>query len=544
MKGFMVCLCIIALTGSLTAQTFTHQDTLRGSVTPQRAWWNLNYYDLAIDFDIANKSIKGTNTIWFFVVIPEQVMQIDLQEPLVITAVDYKGKSLSYTREGSVYWIRFPYPLVSGDREHITVHYEGTPVVAVRPPWDGGLTWSKDEHGDPFVATSCQGLGSSVWWPCKDHMYDEPDSMLIRITVPPSLTDVSNGRLRQIDYHPDGRKTYEWFVSNPINNYGVNANIAKYAHWSDTIQGEKGILDMDFWVLEDNYDKAREHFQDAYRTIRALEYWFGPYPFYEDGYKLVEVPYLGMEHQSSVTYGNHYKMGYLGRDLSGSGWGLKWDYLIIHESAHEWWANNVTYKDIADMWIHESFATYAECLFTEYYYGREAGDAYAIGLRRGIGNNEPIIGHYGVNKEGSGDMYPKGAALLHTLRAWVDNDELWRQTLRGVQKDFYHQTVTTAQIENYLAQKTGKDLKAFFNQYLRDTRIPVIECELKGKKINYRYTEVVDGFNMPLKVQINEGEKTWIRPTAQWQELKLDKEAKSISLDPNFYVIYKQVDSK
>lgn len=544
MKCFMVCLCMIALTGTLSAQTFTHQDTLRGSVTPQRAWWNLNYYDLAIDFDIANKSIKGTNTIWFFVVIPEQVMQIDLQEPLVITAVDYKGQSLSYTREGSVYWIRFPYPLVSGDREHITVHYEGTPVVAVRPPWDGGLTWSKDEHGDPFVATSCQGLGSSVWWPCKDHMYDEPDSMLIRITVPPSLTDVSNGRLRQIDYHPDGRKTYEWFVSNPINNYGVNANIAKYAHWSDTIQGEKGILDMDFWVLEDNYDKAREHFQDAYRTIRALEYWFGPYPFYEDGYKLVEVPYLGMEHQSSVTYGNHYKMGYLGRDLSGSGWGLKWDYLIIHESAHEWWANNVTYKDIADMWIHESFATYAECLFTEYYYGREAGDAYAIGLRRGIGNNEPIIGHYGVNKEGSGDMYPKGAALLHTLRAWVDNDELWRQTLRGVQKDFYHQTVTTAQIENYLAQKTGKDLKAFFNQYLRDTRIPVIECELKGKKINYRYTEVVDGFNMPLKVQINEGEKTWIRPTAQWQELKLDKEAKSISLDPNFYVIYKQVDSK
>lgn len=542
MKYLVLCLCMIALTGPLTAQAFTHQDTLRGSVTPQRAWWNLNYYDLAIDFDIANKSIKGTNTIWFFVVIPEQVMQIDLQEPLAITAVDYKGQSLSYSREGSVYWIRFPYPLVSGDREHITVHYEGTPVVAARPPWDGGLTWSKDQNGDPFVATSCQGLGSSVWWPCKDHMYDEPDSMLIRITVPPSLTDVSNGRLRQIDYHPDGRKTYEWFVSNPINNYGVNANIAKYAHWSDTIQGEKGILDMDFWVLEDNYDKAREHFQDAYRTLRALEYWFGPYPFYEDGYKLVEVPYLGMEHQSSVTYGNHYKMGYLGRDLSGSGWGLKWDYLIIHESAHEWWANNVTYKDIADMWIHESFATYAECLFTEYYYGREAGEAYAIGLRRGIGNSEPIIGHYGVNKEGSGDMYPKGAALLHTLRSWVDNDDLWRQTLRGVQKDFYHQTVTTAQIENYLAQKTGKDLKAFFNQYLRDTRIPVIECELKGKKINYRYTEVVDGFNMPLKVQINEGEKTWIRPTAQWQEIKLDKEAKSISLDPNFYVIYKQVD--
>ena len=544
MKHILTIVLTVAISGFLTAQTFTHQDTLRGSVTPQRAWWDLNYYDLAIDFDIAHKSIKGTNTIYFFVVVPEQVMQIDLQEPLAITAVDYMGKALTYTREGNVYWITFPYPLVSGSREHITIHYEGIPVEAVRPPWDGGLTWSKDQNGDPFVATSCQGLGSSVWWPCKDHMYDEPDSMLIRITVPPSLTDVSNGRLRHIDYLPDGRKTYQWFVSNPINNYGVNANIAKYAHWSDTIQGEKGILDMDFWVLEDNYDKAREHFQDAYRTIRALEYWFGPYPFYEDGYKLVEVPYLGMEHQSSVTYGNHYKMGYLGRDLSGSGWGLKWDYLIIHESAHEWWANNVTYKDIADMWIHESFATYAECLFTEYFYGREAGNAYAIGLRRGIGNDEPIIGHYNVNKEGSGDMYPKGANMLHTLRTWVDNDSLWRNTLRSLQKDFYHQTVTTAQIENYLAQKTGKNLTAFFNQYLRDTRIPVLECELKGKKIRYHYKNTVAGFNMPLKVNINEGPDTWIQPTDQWQELKLDKEAKGISLDPNFYVFYEELKSK
>ena len=350
--GFLfVQLCVIA-------QPFTHQDTLRGSITPERAWWDLSYYDLAIDVDVEGKSLKGTNTIYFFVIIPQQVMQIDLQEPLAITHVDYKGQKLSYTREGNAYHIKFPYPLVAGDRDKITIQYEGIPVVAVRPPWDGGLTWSKDDNDNPFVATSCQGLGASVWWPCKDHMYDEPDSMLIRITAPPSLTDVSNGRLRHIDYLPDGRKTFHWFVSNPINNYGVNMNIGRYAHWTDTIHGEKGVLDLDFYVLQDNYDKAREHFKDAHRTIKAFEYWFGPYPFYEDGYKLVEVPYLGMEHQSCVTYGNKYQMGYLGRDLSSTGWGLKWDFIIVHESAHEWWANSITYKDIA----HPATTTHATAM--------------------------------------------------------------------------------------------------------------------------------------------------------------------------------------
>ena len=467
--GFLfVQLCVFA-------QPFTRQDTLRGSITPERAWWDLSYYDLAIDVDVEGKSLKGTNTIYFFVIIPAQVMQIDLQEPLAITHVDYKGQKLSYTREGNVYHIKFPYPLVAGDRDKITIQYEGIPVVAVRPPWDGGLTWSKDDNDNPFVATSCQGLGASVWWPCKDHMYDEPDSMLIRITAPPSLTDVSNGRLRHIDYLPDGRKTFHWFVSNPINNYGVNLNIGRYAHWTDTIHGEKGVLDMDFYVLQDNYDKAREHFKDAHRTIKAFEYWFGPYPFYEDGYKLVEVPYLGMEHQSCVTYGNKYQMGYLGRDLSSTGWGLKWDFIIVHESAHEWWANSITYKDIADMWIHESFANYAESLYLDYHFGQQAASDYVIGTRHTIMNNEPIIGTYNVNKEGSGDMYPKGGNMLHTLRTWIGDDEKWRSVLRGLQRDFYHQTVTTEQIENYIATQTGKDLKAFFNQYLRDTRIPVVE---------------------------------------------------------------------
>ena len=534
--GFLfVQLCVFA-------QPFTRQDTLRGSITPERAWWDLSYYDLAIDVDVEGKSLKGTNTIYFFVIIPQQVMQIDLQEPLAITHVDYKGQKLSYTREGNVYHIRFPYPLVAGDRDKITIQYEGIPVVAVRPPWDGGLTWSKDDNDNPFVATSCQGLGASVWWPCKDHMYDEPDSMLIRITAPPSLTDVSNGRLRHIDYLPDGRKTFHWFVSNPINNYGVNLNIGRYAHWTDTIHGEKGVLDMDFYVLQDNYDKAREHFKDAHRTIKAFEYWFGPYPFYEDGYKLVEVPYLGMEHQSCVTYGNKYQMGYLGRDLSSTGWGLKWDFIIVHESAHEWWANSITYKDIADMWIHESFANYAESLYLDYHFGQQAASDYVIGTRRTIMNNEPIIGTYNVNKEGSGDMYPKGGNMLHTLRTWIGDDEKWRSVLRGLQRDFYHQTVTTEQIENYIATQTGKDLKAFFNQYLRDTRIPVVEYEMKGKKLTYRYAKIVDGFNMPVEVRINSGDKIILKPTAQWQELKMEDQVKSFSVDPDYYVLYKKAD--
>jgi aminopeptidase N len=531
---------LVMMAYELPAQTFTRQDTLRGSVSPERAWWDLSYYDLAIDFDISNKSIKGTNTIYFFVTIPQQVMQIDLQEPLKITHVDYKGQKLSFTREGNVYWIRFPYPLISGDRDKITIQYEGTPVEAVRPPWDGGLTWAEDATGNPFVATSCQGLGASVWWPCKDHMYDEPDSMLIRMTVPSALTEVSNGRLRHIDYLADGRKTYHWFVSNPINNYGVNANIGKYAHWSDTVHGEKGILDLDFYVLQDNYDKAREHFKDAYRTIEAFEYWFGPYPFYEDGYKLVEVPYLGMEHQSSVTYGNDYMMGYKGRDLSGTGWGLKWDFIIVHESAHEWWANSITYKDIADMWIHESFANYAESLYLDYHFGSKAASEYVIGTRTGIQNNKPIIGHYGVNQEGSGDMYPKGGNMLHTLRTWLEDDAKWRSVLRGLQRDFYHQTVTTEQIEKYIAKHTGKDLTAFFNQYLRDTRIPTLEYEIQGKKLKYRYTNIVSGFNMPVKVSVQGKDRFWIFPTGQWQELKLDNAIKEFSWDPNFYVLFKR----
>ncbi len=526
-----------------SAQSITRQDSLRRFITPERAWWDIRHYDLAVTFDISNKKIKGSNTISFDVLTTYQVMQIDLQEPLSVTHASYRGTSLAVKKEGDVYWITFLSPLPAGTSDQVTIYYEGTPIEAVRPPWDGGITWSKDENGDPFVASSCQGIGASVWWPCKEHMYDEPDSMLIRITTPPSLTDVSNGRLRKIEYHPDGSRTWHWFISNPINNYGVNANIAKYTHWTDTLQGENGVLDLDFYVLEDHYEKARTHFDDVYKTLRAFEYWFGPYPFYSDGYKLIEVPYLGMEHQSSVTYGNKFMQGYLGRDLSTSGWGLKWDFIIVHETAHEWWANNITYEDIGDMWIHESFANYAESLFLDYHFGTKAGNEYVIGTRHNIENSSPIIdAHY--NAPDSRDMYYKGGNMLHTLRTWLKDDGLFRNMLRGMQKEYYHKTVTSAQIENYMSTFTGKNLDPFFDQYLRDTRIPVLEYMIKGKSIRYRYANVVDGFAMPVDVSIDKGEMTRINPCENWEEIKTKNTPKSLQTDPNFYIHTKEVSKK
>ncbi|MCC9138536.1 M1 family metallopeptidase [Pontibacter silvestris] len=522
-------------THAQTTSAFTRQDTLRGSITPERAWWDLTYYHLDVQINPADSTIKGVNTVRYKVLEPKQLMQIDLQPPMSIEKVVQNGQELQYNRDGNVYYIQLSENQLAGAVKAVDIYYGGKPPVSVRPPWSGGLTWQKDANGKPFVANSNQGDGASMWWPCKDHMYDEPDSMLISATVPENLIDVSNGRLRGVDQNKDGTRTYHWFISNPINNYGVNVNVADYANFSETYQGEKGELDCNYYVLTYNLDVAKRQFKDVPRMLEAFEHWFGPYPFYEDSYKLVEVPYLGMEHQSSVTYGNGYQNGYLGRDLSGTGWGLKFDYIIIHESGHEWFANNITYKDIADMWVHESFTTYSENLFLDYHYGKEASSAYVIGQRANIQNDIPIIGHYNVNNSGSGDMYFKGANMLHTLRQIVEDDEKWRGILRGLNKDFYHQTVTTAQIENYLSQHVGRDLSSFFNQYLRDIRVPKLEYQVTGKVLKYRWSNSVAGFNMPVKVLLN-GKEKWLEPTTNWQELKGLKKNTAVKVDPNFYI--------
>ncbi len=538
----LVFLAVFSISSIMNAQLlqekggFTEQDTLRGSITPERAWWDLNYYHLDIEVKPDDKYIAGKNTIRYKVLNSKKVLQVDLQLPLKINKITQDGKMLQFTSNGNAHFVRLKKKQKKGAFNEIIVHYSGHPKEAIRAPWDGGFSWKKDDNGKHFVATSCQGLGASVWWPNKDHMYDEVDSMLISVKVPKGLTNVANGRLRKLDKETN---TSHWFVSNPINNYGVNVNIADYVHFGEVYDGEKGPLDMDYWVLRDDLEKAKEQFKDAPKMMAAFEHWFGPYPFYEDSFKLVQVPYLGMEHQSSVTYGNQWKKGYLGKDLSGTGWGLKFDFLLIHESGHEWFANNITYKDIADMWVHEGFTSYSENLFLDYHYGTEASEAYVQGLRANIKNDRPVIGTYNVNAEGSGDMYYKGSNLLHTIRQLVNDDEQWRQILRGLNKDFYHQTVTTAQIENYMADKSGLELQTVFDQYLRTTMIPNFEYKMEANGLQYRYTNVVDGFTMPIRVFVN-SKKVWLEPTAEWKTASDYKNAETIEVDSNFYVSTKK----
>lgn len=544
MKNQLLILCIaFASITSINAQgllsksnvVFIRQDSLRGSITKERAWWDVKYYHLNIKVNPSDSTITGSNTIRYKVINEYNRMQIDLQNPMEIYKVIQDGVALQFKREGNAFFIELIAPQKVGLTKELTVIYGGKPKIAVNPPWDGGITWKNDTNGKSFIASSCQGLGASVWWPNKDHMYDEVDNMLISVNVPKNLTDVSNGRLQSVKQQKDGTKTYNWYVSNPINNYGVNINIGDYVTFSEKFKGEKGALDCTYYVLRDNLTKAKKHFQDVPRMLKAFEHWFGPYPFYEDSYKLVETPYLGMEHQSSVTYGNKFQNGYLGRDLSGTGWGLKFDFIIIHESGHEWFANNITYKDIADMWIHESFTNYSESLFVEYYYGKDAGAEYVRGTRKGIKNDSPIIGNYDVNNEGSGDMYPKGGNMLHTLRQIVNDDEKWRGILRGLNSTFYHQTVTTKQIEDYLSQQVGIDLNPFFNQYLRDTRIPTLEYFFKEGKLGYRWTNCVPGFNMPVKVTLDGTEKS-LNPTTEWNRIEAKMETPKLEIDKNFYV--------
>lgn len=518
---------------------FSEQDSLRGSVTPERVWWDLKKYDLYVSVDPEAKTISGKNTISYVVLEENNSMQIDMQEPMNITKVVQAGKELKFARNGNAFFVQLEEDQKIGDAKEVTVHYDGEPREAVRAPWDGGFSWKKDDNGKHFIATSNQGLGASVWWPCKDHMYDEPeDGLILSMNVPAGLVAVGNGRLEGKKKEKDKTMTYTWKVVNPINNYGVNVNIGDYVNISSKYDGLNGELDVDFWVLSYNKEKAEEHFEDAYRTLEAFEHWFGPYPFYEDSYKLVEVPYLGMEHQSSVTYGNGYQKGYRGRDLSGTGWGLKWDYIIIHETGHEWFANNITYKDAADMWVHEGFTSYSESLFTEYFYGKEAGAEYTRGLRFGIGNREPIIGEYDVNKSGSGDMYSKGHNMLHTIRQIIDDDEKWREILVGLNKDFYHKTVTTKQIEDYMSEKAGIDLSKVFDQYLRDVRIPVLEYALNEDGMYYRWVNCMRGFEMPIKAVID-GKETTLEAKNQYQ--KFDGEITKVEFDNNFYVYTFQI---
>jgi len=527
---------------------FTHADTIRGSNTAQRAWWDVAFYDLHVKVNPADSSITGHNAITYRVLKSAKEMQIDLQLPLVVDSIVQDGIELSARRDGNAFFVALISPQPKGARKTVTVYYHGKPAVAVNAPWDGGFVWARDTLARPWIGTANERTGASVWWPNKDISSDEPDSQRVAITVPDSLMDVSNGRLRSTTPNADGTTTYEWFVANPVNNYNVTVNAAHYSHFNGTYEGERGTLTLDFFPLDYHLDAARKQFQQVKPMLQCFENWFGPFPWYVDGYKLVETPYVGMEHQSAVSYGNHYENGY-GRtpgarphDRSGTGHGLLWDYIIIHESAHEWWGNNITMKDAADTWIHESFATYAEGLFTECQEGKKAGAEYTIGLRKTVLNDEPIVGVYGVNHEGSGDMYNKGANMLHTIRQIVDDDTRWRGILRGLGKTYWHQIASGKGIEGYISRLSGMNLRKVFDQYLRTTKIPVLEYKLERQRLSYRWNNVVRGFAMPVKVTTSPGTSTWIRPTERWNTtiVKLNR-PEDFRIDENFYVVPKDL---
>ena len=551
---FPVVLCFFCFCSAQSSQTsfrFTHTDSLRGSINPQRDWWDVLKYDISIKPDYISKFVAGVNTITFSIVSDrqDQTMQIDLQEPMVIDSVIYQHKKTDFKKiDANAWWVYFknlprPKPHSEKPNASISIYYHGNPRIAKRPPWDGGWIFAKDKLGRPWMTVTCQGFGASVWYPCKDHLSDEPDNgASLSITVPDTLVAVGNGRLKQKKDNVDGTATYTWAVVNPINNYNIIPYIGKYVTWHEDYQGEKGKLDCDFWVLDYNLDKAKTEFLVVDSMLKCFEYWFGPYPFYEDGYKLVESPHLGMEHQSAVAYGNKFQKGYLGKDLSGTGWGLKWDFIIVHESGHEWFGNNITCKDIADEWIHEGFTNYSETLFTQYYFGKEAGNDYNYGIRKKIENKWPIIGNYGVNDEPRGtDLYYKASNMIQTIRQVINNDSLFRSILRGLNKTFYHQTVTTAQVEHYISVHSKIDFSKVFDQYLRTVQIPVLEYKQEGYTLSYRWANCAKGFAMRLKIDFK-GSR-WIKPTEKWQKLSLYPEGDStFTIDRNFYINAKKVD--
>ncbi|TWX58540.1 M1 family metallopeptidase [Colwellia hornerae] len=536
--------CTLVFVGQAAASNWqqesgkiTHQEKLRGTITPERKWWDLSHYHLDVKVDPQTKIFSGSNTMTYQVVAKGQRLQIELQAPMKLEKVLQNGQVLKVEQDGYSYFITPISEQKIGSEQQVVMYFSGQPMTAKNAPWDGGITWKKDSNGFDFIATSNQGIGSSIWWPNKDHPADEPNNgVLISVEVPEHLMDISNGRLIKIEHNKLAKtKTYHWQVVNPINNYGVNINIGDYVHFGEKYQGEKGQLDMDYYVLRENLAKAKKQFKDAKRTIEAFEHWFGPYPFYEDSYKLVEAPYLGMEHQSSVTYGNGYQNGYLGRDRSSTGPGLLFDFIIVHESGHEWFANNITNKDVADMWIHESFTNYSESLFLEYHFTQEQAFEYVRGQRMNIGNQSPIIGEYNANRGGSGDMYDKGGNMLHTIRQVINDDKKWREILRGLGKVFYHQTVTSQDIENYISSQSGIDLSKVFDQYLRDIRIPTFEYFIKNNVMKIRWGNVVEGFDMPLRVTIA-GKTQWLAPTTAWTVVELEQENPRISVDANFYI--------
>jgi aminopeptidase N len=559
----LIALQLTILTGRAQNEkpSFTHADTLRGFMNPEREY-NVLKYDITVTPDFDTKSIRGRNKITYAEEgnirdikdtrpFSDGIIQIDLQEPLEIDSIIQDNQKITFSREKNVFHVNThneSYTKKSALENcrncirEIIIYYHGNPHIAVNPPWDGGFIFTKDSLGRPWMSVACEGTGASVWYPCKDYLGDEPDSgATLTIIVPDSLVAVGNGRL--ISKFPEARGLtgWTWAVVNPINNYNIVPYIGKYVNWRKTFYGQKGNLDCSFWVLDYDLKKSKKHFTVVDSMLSCFEYWFGPYPFYEDGYKLVQSSYPGMEHQSNIAYGNHFMEGFLGDDVSGTGWGLKWDYMIVHESGHEWFGNNITCKDVADEWIHESFTTYSEILYTGNYFGKKAGDEYCIGTRKNILNLKPIIQYYGVNREPEGnDQYFKGCNMIHNIRQVIHDDAVFRKILHGLNQNFYHHTVTAMDIQNYINKVSGIDFTPVFDQYLRSKSVPVLEYKFDGKYLSYRWADCNPDFNMPILVDVNGAR--WLRPTKEWKKEKISMINPALQIDKNFYVLQRKVE--
>jgi len=505
-------------------QTFTRADSLRGMLTPARTCYDVTYEHLDVRIDPEKKFISGSNTIHFKATEDFTVMQVDLFANMNVDKITLdNGQPASYTREFDAVFITLPTTVKKGAMHRIQFYYSGSPKEANNPPWGGGFSWEKDKQGNPWVVVTCQGLGASVWWPNKDHQSDEQDSLLLSITVPPGLEDVSNGKLRAKTTLPDGWTRFDWFMNYPINNYNVTVNVGKFAHFGETFYGEEGPYTLDYYVMPENLEKAKTQFAQVVPMMRCFEKFFGPYAFPKDGYKLIESPHTGMEHQSAVAYGNWYIQGYRGRTWAPVG--LKFDFIIVHESAHEWWGNSLTSSDIADMWMHESFGAYAEALYIECMWGRKESLEYINGKKANVQNDAPIIGVYNVHKRGAGDMYDKGQLVLNTLRSVIDNDPLWFEIIRGFATTNRRSIVKAEDFFDYVKAKTGTDYTYFFDQYLKRTAIPSLQVFVtqKGSDINarYRWRADVADFKMPVKVITALGKYEFIYPTTEWKTTKL-----------------------
>ena len=519
----------------------TRSDTLRGAQSAERTVYDINSYHLNIRIDPENRYISGENTFRFTATQDFKRLQFDLFENMVVEKVVYKNQSLSFYREFNAVFIDFPEIIKKNAMEEFIVQYSGFPLVAKNAPWDGGIVFSKDKNGKPWVNVAVQGVGASLWWPNKDQQADQVDSILISIAVPDTLMNISKGQFKGKTILGDGYTRYDWFVSYPINPYNVTFNIGDYVHFSDDFNGEKGRLAVDYYVLPENLEKAKIHFtENVHPMLSCFEKWFGPYPFYRDGFKLIESSHLGMEHQSAVAYGNKYENGYLGRDNSGTGYGKDWDFIIIHESGHEWFGNNITAKDIADSWIHEGFTTYSEAVFVECRHGKKAAEAYIKGLRRSIRNQEPLVGTMGVDDNASSDIYNKGANILQTVRTVINNDETWRNILRGLNEKFHLKTVTTKDVVDYISKESGRDFSTIFKTYLDYAKIPTLEIMELERHTKYRWNTSEKNFDLPIQVKLSD-QSEWITlyPSSKWKKLK-SKNSITVDTDAMYFNINKK----